>query len=224
MNILAIDTSGPMISVAVRHRGQIFEHALSAGFQHAQLLLPCIDTLFHSIGLCPSHLDLITCTAGPGSFTGLRIGMATARGLSLAQQIPLVLLPSLQVYALGLHAPRALVVLDARKQRFYVAMANGQGELMSNEYDADLACIITLLEKERQQNDILLSGPGAPLLYEQLSDKKGIILDAYALRPRARMMIDLAEKKWHTEGACADEEGPHYLRESDAVQGQAHSS
>ncbi len=220
MNILAIDTSSSMISVALRYQGQIFEYAISAGFRHAQLLLPGIDYLFHSTGIPRESLDLIACASGPGSFTGLRIGMASARGISLAQDIPLILLPSLPLYALGLHAQHVLCVLDARKGRFYAAMANEHGEMISDEYDADLQCILGLLDKEKSVCDILLSGPGAPLLYEQLEDKKGIILDAYALRPRAAMMIESAEKKWKEEGACADEAGPHYLRESDAVRNQ----
>lgn len=221
MNILAIDTSSSMISVALRYQGQVFEYAISAGFQHAQLLLPGIDYLFHSTCVPRESLDLIACASGPGSFTGLRIGMSSARGISLALNIPLILLPSLPLYAQGLQARRVLSVLDARKGRFYVAMANEHGELISDEYDADLQGILRLLDKEKSVCDILLSGPGAPLLFEQLRDKKSIILDAYARRPRATMMIVTAEKKWREGGTCADQEGPHYLRESDAVQNQA---
>lgn len=224
MNILAVETSGPMLSLALRYENQIFEYAVSAGFQHARLLLPGIDYLFQSTGIPRESLDLIACAAGPGSFTGLRIGMATARGLSLARNIPLVLLSSLRIYAAGLNAKRSLAVLDARKGRFYAALADEQGRLISDEKDADLACIRELLEEGRKVADVLISGPGAELLYQQLTDKQGVILDPYAMRPRACMMLGPAEEKWRLEGPCSDEEGPHYLRESDAVQQRFYSS
>lgn len=218
MNILTIDTCGPMISLAVSYKNHVYEYALSVGFQHAQRLLPAIDDLFRIVGIVPTDLDLIACTGGPGSFTGLRIGMATARGLSLGLDCPLVLLSSLFVYVQGFLDQHVLAVLDARKQRFYTGLGY-QNRLISEEYDADLTQIEHLLQNARQS--VLLTGPGAALLYDQLSAKDALILDPYAMRPRAALMLAAAQEKWQTQGACADYEGPYYLRASDAEQHRA---
>lgn len=212
MNILAIETCGPTISVALLYKDKVFEYTLSAGFKHAQLLLPGIDTLFRSTQVAKNELDLVTCTAGPGSFTGLRIGLATARGISLAQDIPLVMLSSLLVYTQGFLDQNVLAVLDAKKERFYVALGYCN-KLTSTEYDVNSSEILELLKETSAP--VLLTGPGAEILYEHLSTRGNTILDPHALRPRASMMLKLAEEHWRLKGDCDDMAGPFYLRESD---------
>jgi len=118
---LAIDTAGPRLQLALLGPGgtDISVDALAQG--HAELIFPRIATLLERQGLAYSELTRIGVTAGPGSFTGLRIGLSAARGLGLALGIPVLGIPTL--FAISLAAPpeKALaVLLDARRDEAYV--------------------------------------------------------------------------------------------------------
>lgn len=84
MNILAIDTAGKTAAVAVmRDDTLLYEMASNTGLTHSETLLPMVDTALKACGLTPAQLDLYAVTNGPGSFTGLRIGLAAVKGLAL---------------------------------------------------------------------------------------------------------------------------------------------
>ena len=97
MNILAIDSSGLTASVALQTDGKLTaEYTVNNKKTHSQTLLPMIEEIMRSEGLEPKDLDCIAVSAGPGSFTGLRIGSATAKGLGLALDIPVAEVSTLQ--------------------------------------------------------------------------------------------------------------------------------
>ena len=104
MRILALDSSGLVASAAVVEEDQtIAEYTVNYKKTHSQTLLPMVDEIAGMIELDLGTLDAIAVAAGPGSFTGLRIGSATAKGLGLALDIPLIHIPTLEGLAYNLY-------------------------------------------------------------------------------------------------------------------------
>ena len=136
MNILAFDSSLNALSVAVARRRQDASqvvHAWEVRSGHAERLLPMIGEVMTEAGMAFSAIDRIAVTVGPGSFTGVRVGVAAARGLALALRRPAIGITNLAVMAheaarlLRADAGRSLaVVIDARDGRHYFQLFEGQ--------------------------------------------------------------------------------------------------
>ena len=102
MNILAIDTAGKTAAVAVmRDDTLLYEMASNTGLTHSETLLPMVDTALKACGLTPAQLDLYAVTNGPGSFTGLRIGLAAVKGLAFAANTPCAGVSTMAALAYG---------------------------------------------------------------------------------------------------------------------------
>ena len=101
MNILAIDTSTAVLSIALRTDNSYEERLVNGPFSHSEDLLPEIERLLSRVGMDISEITLVIVAKGPGSFTGLRIAMASAKGLASALSIPLVSIPTLDVIAMA---------------------------------------------------------------------------------------------------------------------------
>jgi tRNA threonylcarbamoyladenosine biosynthesis protein TsaB len=117
MNVLAIDTATEILSVALKTEGGEYETIHRAGLSHSEALVPSIQALCSLAGFSLRDLDLVVCMKGPGSFTGLRIGMATAKGIAFGLKIPLVSVPTLDFMAFGQESFSGLVlpIIDARR-------------------------------------------------------------------------------------------------------------
>jgi tRNA threonylcarbamoyladenosine biosynthesis protein TsaB len=117
MNVLAIDTASPEASVALAAGGRIFEEALPSERRASEELLPALRRVLDAAGLALGDCDRIAVCAGPGSFTGVRVGLSTAWGLSRAAGIPLETVSTLEAVAEtardGGEAPRVLAALEA---------------------------------------------------------------------------------------------------------------
>ena len=130
LRILAIDTSGPVAAVALAERTADGREQLIAGFRlqykttHSQTLMPMMEQIRTLTALDLSTVDAVAVAAGPGSFTGLRIGASTAKGLCLALEKPLIAVPTLEALALQGASARGLVcpMMDARRQQVYTAL------------------------------------------------------------------------------------------------------
>jgi len=112
---LAIDTAAPRLQLGLVHpdgRADSIIEDIAIG--HAERLFGCLETLLARNGLAYSDLGRVASTTGPGSFTGLRIGLSAARGIGLARGIPVIGVPSLLALSLPIAGP-ALVLLDARR-------------------------------------------------------------------------------------------------------------
>ena len=108
MNILAVDTAGKSAAVAIlRDDTLLYETQCNNGMTHSETLLPMIDTALRACGLTMEDIDLLGVTSGPGSFTGLRIGLSVVKGLALPRQIPCAGVSTMAALAYGLRA-RAL--------------------------------------------------------------------------------------------------------------------
>ena len=128
--LLSLDTSTQLCSVALYRNGELVEEVVDVPRGHTQHILPAIDRLLSSTGIALNTLDAIALTAGPGSFTGLRIGMGVAQGLAFGVDLPVIPISTLQVLAQGaisseqvgegaLIEPLIIPMLDARMSDVY---------------------------------------------------------------------------------------------------------
>ena len=127
MKILALDSSGLVASVAVVEDDiLVAEYTMNYKKTHSQTLLPMLDEVKKAISLDLNSIDAIAVAAGPGSFTGLRIGSATAKGLGLALDKPLIGIPTVDALAYNLYdtAPDTLIcpIMDARRKQVYTGI------------------------------------------------------------------------------------------------------
>lgn len=133
MKILGIDSSGLVASVAVVSDDiMIAEYTVNYKKTHSQTLLPMLDEIIKMASLDIKEIDAIAVAAGPGSFTGLRIGSSTAKGLGLALKKPLIAIPTLEGIAYNLFGTEKLIcpMMDARRSQVYTALYEYQkGEL-----------------------------------------------------------------------------------------------
>ena len=125
MKILAIESSSLVASVAVTEDGvTVAEYTVNFKKTHSQTLLPMIDQIAAMTELDMDSVDAIAVSGGPGSFTGLRIGSATAKGLGLALKKPLIHVPTLDAMAWNLYGASGLIcpVMDARRNQVYTGL------------------------------------------------------------------------------------------------------
>ena len=123
--ILAIDTAAPRLQLALLAGEKLDVSVDEIAQGHAEILFDRIDALLARNGLAYGALTRIAVTTGPGSFTGLRIGLSAARGLGLALSIPVVGVPSLMAISLGTQCRPSAVLLDARRGEAYFQLFSG---------------------------------------------------------------------------------------------------
>ncbi|MCE1196268.1 tRNA (adenosine(37)-N6)-threonylcarbamoyltransferase complex dimerization subunit type 1 TsaB [bacterium] len=211
MNILVFDTSTEALAVGAAREGGPLRFRAEGGFRHAETLLPTIEACLADASLALEELDLIACAKGPGSFMGLRIGMATAKGLSLALGIPWVGVPTLDMMAYGRGGADGVVVpvLDARKNRLYAAIYRAgarQGEYL----DISIEGLLRAVEGEAE---VTFAGIDADLLQDYTLERPGFRVEGDDPGLRMRGLAELAERQFIEKGAAAEDEGPLYLRE-----------
>ena len=125
MKILAIDSSGMPAAVAVCEDGQLqAEYTVNFRRTHSQTLVPMLDEIRKMLGLDLDSVDAVAVAGGPGSFTGLRIGSATAKGIGLALEKPLIHVPTLEGMAYNYHGSSDLIVpmIDARNRQVFAGI------------------------------------------------------------------------------------------------------
>jgi len=217
MMVLACDTSTAVMHLALcRYDGEtlVWHEALSlaSGNRHSELLMDKILTLCADADIELKELDLLATSAGPGSFTGLRISMAMLKGISLAASIPLVSVPTLDAWYYGLEQVEqpVLAVIDAKKQRFYAALYR-RGERLIGPADLTVEAIEALIAAHP---GLLLTGADAPLLLTRLSTPLPFLQCEGA--PLALSLARMAVNQYLSQGADAPDAGPFYIRVSDA--------
>ena len=223
MNILATDTSSQALCVAIK-TDSYFESRTSEGrsLQHSEKLMPTVLELCKNAGLATKDIDLFACTRGPGSFTGLRIGMAAFKGMAYAAGKPLVSVSTMEVLAscIPCFDGAIVTVMDAKKQRWYLGAfekkTEGKATRLLPDTDgteADLAQVLAPYSR------VLVTGPDAKAFapkLEALFGDKQIIVDNTSGETRARTLISCALDRFETDGPDDIGQGPVYLRKSDA--------
>ena len=233
MNILVTDTSSQALTVAL-YTDSFSEVRRSQGrsVQHSEKLVPTVVELCKDANLDTKDIDLLMCTRGPGSFTGLRIGMAAFKGMAFALGKPIVSVSTLQAYASCVEGYEGAIVsvIDAKKQRWYLAAfdrtTDQDGKACLNRLTADTdgteADLVTALAK---YDKILVVGPDAVAfaeilrnLYSMSSElgHKQIFVSTMANEAIACAIMQLGLKQYKAKGGDDIGQGPVYLRKSDA--------
>ncbi|MEF9942005.1 MAG: tRNA (adenosine(37)-N6)-threonylcarbamoyltransferase complex dimerization subunit type 1 TsaB [Lachnospiraceae bacterium] len=171
MRVLALDSSGLVASVAVVEEEQtVAEYTVNYKKTHSQTLLPMIDEVVKMIELDLDTIDAIAVSGGPGSFTGLRIGSATAKGLGLALGKPLVHIPTVDGLAYNMYGTGGIVcpIMDARRNQVYTGLYYVQDTLdvLQPQMVISINTLIQLLNERGEKVTFL--GDGVPVYREQL--------------------------------------------------------
>ena len=191
---LALETSGRTGSVALARDGVVLaEEQFAHGLKHAAGIIPIIDRLCAGQGWKPADIDEVYVSAGPGSFTGLRVGVTVAKTLALATGAKLVAVPSADVLVRNLPAGwrRGVVVLDAKRGQIFTAVYdNREGVPVAREaaHLDELAAVLARVERP-----VHLVGEGIP--YHQQSipidDEGVIVLPGGAWQARAAAVVEV---------------------------------
>ena len=226
MKILAIDSSGLVASVAVVEDGVLIaEYTMNYKKTHSQTLLPMLEEVKKAISLDLSSIDAIAVAAGPGSFTGLRIGSATAKGLGLALDKPLIGVPTVDALAANLYdtGEDTLIcpIMDARRQQVYTGMYRFANHNLETVKQQEALPIGELLEELNERGKtVIFLGDGVPVYKEMIQEQCKVpysFAPAHLNRQRAGAVASLAET-YYLEGKTetAAEHKPNYLRMSQA--------
>ena len=227
MKILGIDSSGLVASVAIVEDDRLVaEYNLQYKITHSQTLLPMLEEIRNRIHLDMQTIDAIAVAAGPGSFTGLRIGAATVKGLGLALGKPIIPVPTLEGMAYNCYGTDLLVcpIMDARRNQVYTGLyifekedrirMKSVMEQTAVGFD-ELAAKLNVLGRE-----VLFLGDGVPVVAEAMKELLRIpyyFAPAHMNRQRAASVAALGKEKFE-QGIFEDaaDHAPEYLRLSQA--------
>ena len=229
MKILALDSSGIVASVAVVEDDTLLaEYTVNYKKTHSQTLLPMLDEIVKMTELELESVDAIAVAAGPGSFTGLRIGSATAKGLGLALKKPLVAVPTVDALAYNLYDAQGLIcpIMDARRKQVYTGIYRFEEHQLMTLKEQWAAPIEELLEELNQRGEMVtFLGDGVPVFRELIAEKLQVpysFAPAHVNKQRAAAVAALGSiyyKEGRTETAM--EHIPEYLRVSQAERERA---
>lgn len=228
MRILAIDSSSLVAGIAVVEEDKtIIEYNVNYKKTHSQTLLPMLDEVKRMIELDLETLDYIAVSAGPGSFTGLRIGAATAKGLGLALDKPLIAVPTLEGLAYNLLGTDGLVcpIMDARRNQVYTGIyrIKDKMEVVRDQDAMDIHELIDILNKA--DDTVTFLGDGVPVFKDIINEElvnKAIFAAPHMNRQRAASYGTLA-LEYAKESKVIDAAmfRPDYLRKSQAERERA---
>ena len=224
MMILAIKSSSLVASAAIADGSTVLaEYTIHHKITHSQSLLPMIDEICRMTEQAPGSFDAVAVAAGPGSFTGLRIGASTAKGLGMAWNCPLVAVPTLDAMAYGLWNSQGLIcpIMDARRSQVYTALYRFREGKMERVADAAALPLAELTEKIRQLGEkTIFTGDGLPAFSESLRQALGeqaLFAPPHVNRQRAAAVAALGlEMVRRGETVPAAQFAPTYLRMSQA--------
>ncbi len=223
MLILAFETSAKAGSVALMKEGKLLGESYSnTGLTHSQTLLKMAEDLLAACGCTPQDVEAVAVAAGPGSFTGVRIGVAAAKGYAWGKEIPCYGVSTLEAMALSLGVYRGIVVgvMDARRNQVYTATFRADAGKLSRLTEDRAISLSELGEELKNLSDpIFLVGDGSILCYNTLQEQvNGLILPPeHRMHQRAAGVALAAEEK-HLRGEPCDGAAltPNYLRLSQA--------
>lgn len=220
-HILSIETSTSICSVAIHEQGELLALAeIKEPGAHAEKLLLLVDEVFEKAGLSFGDLDAVAVSQGPGSYTGLRIGVSTAKGIAYALEIPLIGINTLQAMAASQPvAPGDYVVavLDARRKEVYTQTFTDSLQELSpiESLILEEGVFASILEKGR----VYFVGDGVEKVKEEVKSANALFVADWAISLSAKNMGVLASEK-HARQEWEDLAYfvPNYLKEFKALQ------
>lgn len=233
MKILAIEASGPVAGCAVLEDGLLTaDYNVQYKKKHSQSLVPMMDEVRRMLELDLRTVDAIAIARGPGSFTGLRIGAATAKGAAMAMDRPVIPVPTVDSIAYNLYGTEGLIcpMMDARRQQVYTGIYAWTREDSIPRFQVlRPQCVVPVDEIAADLNErgreVIFLGDGVPVYREALAGLMQVpfsFAPAHLARQRAAAVAALAYAHWQDQGqACmvsADDFRPEYLRLAQAEQ------
>ena len=219
MKILAFDSTAKAASVAVCDGEELLAlYNIDNGLTQSELLLPMAENMLKSLKLTFDDVNLLACAVGPGSFTGVRIGVALVKGIAFGKNIPCVSVSTLDELAVNLEGLDGIIVpvMDARRQQVYTATYKGEGGSL-NKLTPDRAIAISELAEELKcyTEPIYLVGDGYDVA------KRGLMAAGVNVKNTPKLLITenaysvarVAIRKYENGEATSDLEiAPTYLR------------
>lgn len=210
--ILSIETSTAVLSVALaRDRAVVAERVCTEPRQQAALTAPLVKEVLSEAGVDMAQCDAVCVSAGPGSYTGLRVGVSTAKGLCFGAGVPLIAVSTLDVLVAGTGCPVKpgttegpvmagpdrpsfiVPMIDARRMEVYTAVYSGEGERLT-PVEAQVVTEASFTS-ELAQGQVLFVGDGALKCAQVLRHPHALFQEAF---PLARHMVPLAQDAWET--------------------------
>jgi tRNA threonylcarbamoyladenosine biosynthesis protein TsaB len=219
VSVLGLDSSTAASAACVlRADGQAFEvvpepAALMARPAHARELLPAVAEVMERAGLDYGDLEAIAVGVGPGSFTGLRIGIATARALATAGGLPLKPVSSLAALAAGIDGELALPLIDAKRGELFAALYREGGELL---WPAFAASPEAVAERVRQAGSTPRAAGDGSIRFRRVLESAGIRIDPDESRSHVVRALHVCRLAGDVPGEPPEAVLPDYLRAPDA--------
>lgn len=212
--ILSLETATTNCSVSLSKEGKtiVLKEDAKHGFSHAEKLHVFVDDVLNESGISRSQIDAIAVSKGPGSYTGLRIGVSSAKGLAFALEKPLIAIPTLDVLALQISNFQGVIVsmLDARRMEVYSAIYNSQHVLIRDTQAQILD--ETSFETELHKGNVYFIGNGVEKTKALIQHPNAVFVEGKL--PSAREMSVLAYNKYQNndiEDVAYFE--PYYLKD-----------
>ena len=236
LKILALDSSGLVASVALAEDDNLIaEYTVQYKKTHSQTLLPMLEEIVRMVEMDLSTVDAIAVAAGPGSFTGLRIGSATAKGMAFALGKPIIPVPTVDGLAFQMYGAKDLVcpIMDARRSQVYTGIYEFMpGQIGRFSYDMRVIreqCAVAFDEIAEALNgldrSVIFMGDGVPVFWERMEQVMRVPYTAAPLH-RARQSaaaVASLERLYYEQGRTVDGAVfvPEYLRLSQAERERA---
>lgn len=224
MKILGVDTSSTVAAVAVTDGTKLLgEYIINHKKTHSQKLMPMIKEIMDSLELTPSDIDVYAASSGPGSFTGLRIGVTTVKSIAYAVGKPVVSVPTLDALAYNVTDSHSLIcpIMDARNNQVYTAVyknENGEQVKLTEYMGIPVLELIDIIKGKNQKAIFVGDGVGVhrELLQIELGGSCGFLPESMSLQ-KASSVAQLAYLR-ASKGMLEDcfEMTPFYLRKSQA--------
>ena len=223
MNILAVDTSANVASVALLCGGKLMgEGMLNNKKTHSEKLMPMIDTVLKDSDTDITDIDLFAVANGPGSFTGLRIGVSTVKGLAHAVNKPIVGISTLEGLAFNLFDTDGLIspIMDARRSQVYNAAYRWENGVFKEVIPPRAIALEDCINDFKNEKKVYFLGDGVAVHKDKISEQMGeraVFVPANSINQRASSLAVLAEKE-AMEGETDDYISlmPFYLRKPQA--------
>ena len=224
MKILGLDSSGLVASVAIVEDSDLRgEYTVNYKKTHSQTLLPMLDEVAKMIELDLNTIDAIAIAGGPGSFTGLRIGSATAKGLGLALNKPIVSVPTVDALAYNLVGHRDMVcpLMDARRNQTFTGLYRFRGNEMQTIREQCAVGIDEIIATVNEQNEaVVFLGDGVPVFKDYIAENCTVpysYAPAHMNKQRAGAVAVLGMLRYEQgQFEAAADHKPDYLRLSQA--------
>ncbi len=219
LKILAVDTATEACSAALLVGDKLFSRWEEAPRDHTRKILPMVQAVLEDAGISLSDLDAIAFGRGPGSFTGVRIGISVAQGLAFGAGVPLIGISTLAAMAQGAYrldgAEQVLTAIDARMNEVYFGryeLIDGRMQLVGDEVVSESAALVDV--RGKLAGPVTCVGTGFETYGETLSGLADELAESQVRFPAAEDMLPLARAAWLTAKAVPVEQAtPVYLRD-----------